>query len=91
MREQSFEAKVKKLIEARSGLCLKWVSPGRSGVPDRICIFPGGRIVFLETKAPKTGKLSLQQINMHRRLKARGCDVYVVDHIDQVKEILDDL
>lgn len=32
--------------------CLKFVSPGYSGVPDRLILLPGGRTVFAETKRP---------------------------------------
>lgn len=34
------------------GLALKFVSPGFNGVPDRIILLPGGKIYFVETKAP---------------------------------------
>lgn len=34
------------------GWALKFISPGQNGVPDRIVLLPGGRVVFVETKAP---------------------------------------
>lgn len=52
MREAVFERKLKKRIEEKGGLCLKWVSPGYTGVPDRIVLLPGGRIFFVEVKRP---------------------------------------
>ena len=60
--EKDIEKKLRQLVEAGGGRCLKWVCPGWSGVPDRIILLPFGRICFVETKRPKGGKLSkLQQ------------------------------
>ncbi len=59
--EKDIEAKLRKVVEASGGKCLKWVCPGWSGVPDRIVLLPGGRIVFVETKRPKGGKLDALQ------------------------------
>lgn len=59
--EKEIETKLRQTVEAAGGLCLKWVCPGWVGVPDRIVLLPGGRIVFVETKRPKGGKLSAMQ------------------------------
>ena len=56
--EKDIETKLRKMVEAHGGLCLKWVCPGWSGVPDRIILLPGGHVIFAETKRPKGGKLS---------------------------------
>lgn len=60
--EKEIEEKLVKMVKRHGGLCLKWVCPGWSGVPDRIILLPGGRIVFVETKRPKGGKLSKLQL-----------------------------
>lgn len=56
--EKDIERKLRKKVEAHGGLCLKWVCPGWAGVPDRMILLPGGRIIFAELKRPKGGKLS---------------------------------
>ena len=64
------------------------MSPGNSGVPDRIVIFPGGRVVFVELKT-ETGRLSALQVAQIRRLERLGADVRVLYGLDDVKEFLD--
>lgn len=59
--EKDIEQKLRKMVEKHGGLCLKWVCPGWTGVPDRIVLLPGGRIIFVETKRPKGGKVSKMQ------------------------------
>ena len=59
--EKDIEQKLVKKVKECGGLCLKWVCPGWAGVPDRIVLLPGGRVVFVELKRPKGGRLSKQQ------------------------------
>lgn len=50
--EKSIENVLRKAVKAEGGLCLKWVCPGHRGVPDRMILFPGGIIAFVELKRP---------------------------------------
>lgn len=59
--EKDIEGKLRTMVVRHGGLCLKWVCPGWSGVPDRIILLPGGRIIFCELKRPKGGKYSALQ------------------------------
>ena len=52
MSEKDIERKLKKRVEAMGCLCLKFESPGFTGVPDRIILMPGGEVFFVELKAP---------------------------------------
>ena len=52
MREKIIEEKLTKAVKQNSGVCWKFTSPGTAGVPDRIVLMPGGRIAFVEVKAP---------------------------------------
>ena len=76
--EKEIEEKLVKMVKRHGGLCLKWVCPGWSGVPDRIIILPGGRVIFAETKRPKGGKLSKLQTWWRKKLNSLGFWAVVV-------------
>lgn len=78
MRERDIEKSYRKKIEAVGGLCLKFVSPGFSGVPDRLVILPGGEIYMVEFKSP-TGRLTVRQIRVIKKLQELGVRVEVVN------------
>ncbi len=48
MKESELERRFCRLVEQAGGKAYKFVSPGNSGVPDRIVVLPGGRIGFVE-------------------------------------------
>jgi len=77
VREESVEIYLVERVEALGGECWKWTSPGRQGVPDRICMFPGEHIFFVETKAPKGSRMQPAQPRRHRDLRAMDFRVYV--------------
>ena len=76
MREASLERYAAEQIKKIGGRAFKWVCPGVSGVPDRICIFPGGKIVFVEFKRPglQDGR-SARQKKICGLLEKLGCNV----------------
>lgn len=76
--EKDIEKKLRDAVKKRRGFCLKWVCPGWSGVPDRLVLLPGGRIIFVETKRPKDGRVARLQEWWHRQLRGLGFQVYVV-------------
>lgn len=76
--EKDIEKKLRDAIKKRRGFCLKWVCPGWSGVPDRLVLLPGGRIIFVETKRPKDGRVARLQEWWHNQLRGMGFQVYVV-------------
>lgn len=70
--EKDIERKLRQMVEDHGGLCLKWVCPGWSGVPDRIVLLPGGRIIFVELKRPKGGRISKMQQWWQEKLMRLG-------------------
>lgn len=77
MRESKLEKSLSAKVKKAGGLCYKFVSPNNPGVPDRIFIFPNGRIIFVELKT-ETGRLSKIQEWQINQLRAIGCDVRVL-------------
>lgn len=64
---------------------MKFISPGTSGVPDRICVL-NGRTVFVEVKRPD-GVLSSSQKIVQKRLADLGAEVHTVWSMEDVDEI----
>jgi hypothetical protein len=86
-RERSVEAYFREQCRQAGLLCLKFVSPARNGVPDRLVI-GGGRTVFVELKRPGGRPRRLQQA-MHAKLRRYGADVHVIDSRDAVDEVVE--
>lgn len=76
--EKDIERKLVDMVKRRGGLCLKWVCPGWAGVPDRIVLLPGGRIIFVELKRPKGGRVSKMQDWWAKKLAELGFDYWVI-------------
>lgn len=77
--EKEIERALKERVEGLGGMCLKFVSPGNDGMPDRICLWPGGRVAFYELKrsGEKPRPLQERRIEQLRRL---GFTVEVIDN-----------
>ena len=84
MLERDIESALVKRVKELKGLCEKFTSPGRRSVPDRLVTLPGDIVIFVELKAPgkKPTKLQLRD---HQRRRALGCDVRVIDSLEQVE------
>lgn len=84
MQESKNERYLKKKIEMIGGKALKFISPGCSGVPDRIVLLPEGKIIFVELKAPGEELRPLQVFRVSQ-LRALGFRVEVLDS----KQVID--
>ena len=83
MLEKQIEAALIRRVKELGGTCEKFVSPGRRSVPDRLVTLPGGRIVFVEVKAPGKGPTEMQGRDHWRRRKL-GCEVVVINSLEDV-------
>ena len=90
MREKTIEQKLVQSVRAAGGLALKFVSPGMAGVPDRLLLFPGGHIAFVELKAPGQKPRPLQ-LHRHDQLRNLGFKVFVLDSTEKIGEIIDEI
>ena len=87
MLEKKIEEKIGKAVKAGGGLYYKFVSPGNDGAPDRIAIFPGGRVIFIELKS-ETGRLTMKQHVQIQRIASRGCEVRVIQGMEEAEKFI---
>lgn len=90
MLEKYIERRLVLAVKKMGGLCLKFVSPGMDGVPDRIVLLPGKKIAFVELKAPGKKPRPLQVKRMEQ-LSALGFPCYVVDNTDVIGGVIDEI
>ncbi|MEK3992316.1 VRR-NUC domain-containing protein [Robertmurraya sp. FSL R5-0851] len=90
MNEVSIEKRLKKKVNENGGLALKLVSPGFAGVPDRLVLFPGSKIAFVELKAPAKKLRALQQ-KRKKQLVGLGFKVFKIDSYEAVDRMLEEM
>ena len=89
MRESAIERDSRRLVVDAGGYLLKWVSPGTTGIPDRILLLPDA-VGFIEFKQPGKPLDPLQEV-WRDRITALGLRHWRVDSVAQMKEIIDEL
>lgn len=79
--EVSVERAIKRWADRNKNNLIYWKFqvPGMSGVPDRICLFRGGAVVFVELKRPG-GKPRSLQVWLHKKLRTFGFPCLVFDN-----------
>lgn len=87
MAEKDIERFLVNSIKKLGGVAYKFVSPGNAGVPDRLIVMPGGKIYFVELKTEK-GVPTVLQCRQMDRLFSLGCDVTLLQGLEQVKNFL---
>ena len=87
MTEKNIEQYLVRKVREMGGKAYKFVSPGNAGVPDRLVIFPSGRAVFIELKAPGRVPTNLQNAK-HRELEKLKQRVFVIDSKEKVDAVL---
>jgi hypothetical protein len=90
MTESQIETRMVRMVRERGGMCLKFVSPGNPGVPDRIVITPAGQTIFVELKT-EVGRLAVIQDWQIGEMRKRGADVRVLRGWDAVKSFVEEV
>jgi hypothetical protein len=76
-----------KKVKEMGGIAYKFVSPGNAGVPDRLCLFPTGYVVFVELKRPD-GTVSARQLKQIKRIKDVSCHCVVINSRPKIDSLL---
>ncbi len=88
MLERELEKRLVEGVKKLGGKAYKFVSPGNTGVPDRMIIMPGGHVIFVELKTD-TGRLTKLQQRQISVIKRMGCNVLVAYGLAGVIEVLE--
>lgn len=71
-------------------MCIKLLCDQLIGLPDRLCLFPNHKMAFVETKT--TGQKPRRiQAYMHKKLRALGFRVEVIDSVEDVINFVEDI
>lgn len=87
MVEKDIEKWLNQEVKKLGGLSFKFTSPGNPGVPDRIYIFPDGRVFFVELKT-EIGRMSNIQKWQRERFQKMGCRFFLIKGMDQAREFI---
>lgn len=83
MKESKIEGHLKTEVEKLGGLCIKFLATYFTGIPDRLVLIPGGRVFFVELKAP--GKTTQgRQPYVIALLQKLGFNVLILDTVEKV-------
>ena len=85
--EKLVERTLVKLIREAGGMCIKLQADYQGGIPDRLCLFPNGRVAFVETKTTGEKPRPLQ-LHYHEKLKSLGFRVEVIDTVGKAREFV---
>lgn len=92
-KESKLERKLTEGVKAKKGLCVKLYSTWFTGLPDRLVLLQGGKVVFIELKADEEAtriseKRQRRQGFVRRQLQQLGFTTYILDTEEKIKEFL---
>jgi hypothetical protein len=87
MRERNIEKRLVARVREQNGEAMKFVTNSYNGMPDRIVVFPGGKISFVECKAPGEKPRPLQKYRISQ-LEKLNAKVYVIDSYEAIEKFI---
>lgn len=90
MEENRVERRLKTQVEKIGGKAYKWNPTGVIGVPDRMVLLPGGKVIFIELKAPGKKLRNIQEYRT-KQLKNLGFQVECIDTVEKVDAFIKDI
>lgn len=90
MLERDIETRVCKHAQKFGVLTRKYTSPSHRSVPDRLFLFPGGLVAFIEFKQ-KGKKMTKGQQREAQKLMSLGHKVYLVDDVNEGKQLVNEI
>lgn len=88
-REKNLEKRLVKRVKELKGKCIKMDVKSESGLPDRMCLMPGGSMFFVELKSYKQKPRPIQEYQI-KQLRRRGFTVFVIDNYKDLEALFDE-
>ena len=92
MKKQESEKLVERTLynytKEKGGLCIKLLTAFFQGLPDRLVLLPGGKVIFVELKTTGEKPRKIQVIVMDK-LRKLGFSVYVIATCEKARECID--
>ncbi len=88
MREYVVENEFVKAVRKAGGVAYKLTSQTTNGLPDRLVLFPPGKTIFVELKAPGKMMRPLQRKRRYQLMKL-GFPVLCIDRMQQIKPFIE--
>ena len=88
VKESAIEAELVIRVTLAGGMCKKVTVLGERGFFDRLVILPGARVIFVELKKPKGGRVSPHQKQWAARCRSLGVEVALVKRSADIDRLL---
>lgn len=86
-REATVERYLVRKVSEAGGMAIKLNPFNMAGLPDRLILLPGARIIFAELKRPGEKPRKIQEA-FHNRLRKLGFQVEIVTCNEQIRFML---
>lgn len=87
-KESGLEARLFKGVKRAGGMPIKLTT--RTGIPDRLVVLPGGRVVFVELKDEGYSTSAIQK-HVQSQLRDLGASVYVLTGKSELDQWLEEI
>lgn len=88
--EKLLERKLNLAIKKLGGCTIKLLATHISGLPDRICLLPQGKVFFAEVKTTKEKPKKIQ-LKVHRDLKAMNFPTFIIQSTEDIENLIKNL
>ena len=85
--EKKLEKYLADQTKQSGGWSFKLLSTHVTGLPDRICLFPGGKVFFAEMKTTGKKPTKMQEL-IGNKIRRLGFEVLVLDNTNSINEII---
>lgn len=86
LSEKALEQYLQRQTMERGGICLKYFNPHATGYPDRICILPQGRTIWVELKSHGARPTKMQTLRIEQ-LRGLGHRAHVCSSREQIDQL----